>query len=210
MRFSVKQFKSILVVGAALAGMSSLSACATKEYVNQEVLRVDTYAQNSHQELSTGLSSANSAIAANDQKIVAVDGTARDALNRATAAGKLAEGKFLYQMVLSDDGVKFPTDSSKLSPEAESRLLQLTERLKAENKNVFLEIQGHTDGSGAPAYNDRLGSERAEAVKKFLAKNGVALSRMDTISYGEESPVAPNNNREGRAQNRRVVVVVLS
>ena len=206
----MKQFKAVLVIGAAVAGLTSLSACATKEYVNKEVMRVDTYAQNSHQELSTGLSSANSAIAANDQKIAAVDGTARDALERATAAGKLAEGKFLYQMVLSDDGVKFPTDSSKLSPEAESRLMQLTERLKAENKNVFLEIQGHTDASGAPSYNDRLGSERAEAVKKFLAKNGVALSRMDTISYGEEAPVAPNNNREGRAQNRRVVVVVLS
>ncbi len=206
----MKQFKTVLVIGAAVAGLTSLSACATKEYVNKEVMRVDTYAQNSHQELSTGLSSTNSAIAATDQKLTAVDGTARDALQRATAAGKLAEGKFLYQMVLSDDGVKFPTDSSKLSPEAESRLMQLTERLKAENKNVFLEIQGHTDASGAPTYNDRLGSERAEAVKKFLAKNGVALSRMDTISYGEESPVAPNNNREGRAQNRRVVVVVLS
>jgi outer membrane protein OmpA-like peptidoglycan-associated protein len=203
----VKKFKSVLVIGAAVAGLTSLSACATKEYVDKEVLRVDTYAQSSHQELSSNMQQG---FAATDQKIAAVDGTAREALERATAAGKLAEGKFLYQMVLSDDGVKFPTDSSKLSPEAESRLMQLADRLKSENRNVFLEIQGHTDASGAPAYNERLGEQRAQAVRNFLAKNGVALSRMDTISYGEDAPVAPNDNREGRAQNRRVVVVVLS
>lgn len=209
-RSSVKQLKSILVIGAAVAGLTSLSACATKEYVDKEVLRVDTFAQNSQQELSARDAELASAISSTDQRLAATDQTARDALERATAAGKLAEGKFLYQMVLSDDGVKFPTDSSKLSPEAESRLMQLSDRLKAENKNVYLEIQGHTDASGAPTYNERLGEQRAEAVRKFLAKQGVNLSRMGTISYGEEAPVADNSSREGRAQNRRVVVVVLS
>ncbi len=60
-----------------------------------------------------------------------LDQTTQDALNRATAAGKLAEGKFLYSMVLSDDSVKFKADSSKLSPEAQQRLTDFAEKLKA-------------------------------------------------------------------------------
>lgn len=209
----MRNAKTVLVTGAALVGAVSLNACATKEYVDREVLRVDTFAQNTQTQLNTTqseLASAQGTLRTHEQRIGEVDATAREALQRATAAGKLAEGKFLYSVVLSDDGVKFPLDSSELSPEAQQRLAQLTDRLKTENRNVYLEIQGHTDATGAPEYNERLGQERADAVRRFLARQGVALSRMATISYGEESPVAPNNTREGRAQNRRVVVMVMS
>ena len=58
--------------------------------------------------------------------------------------------------------------------------------------------------------NQRLGEERADAVRLFLNQQGVALNRMSTISYGDSSPVASNKTRAGRAQNRRVVVVVLN
>jgi len=168
----------------ALAGLAT-SGCATKKYVNQEVGQVDA-------------------------RVTATDRTARDALERATAAGKLAEGKFMYQVVLSDDTVKFPLNRWALSPEAEGALGALAERLKSENRNVYVEIQGHTDASGPAAYNDQLGADRAEAVRRYLNRQGVALNRMSTISYGEEAPVAGNDSREGRAQNRRVVMVVLS
>jgi outer membrane protein OmpA-like peptidoglycan-associated protein len=56
----------------------------------------------------------------------------------------------------------------------------------------------------------RLGEERAEAVRLFMNRKGVPLNRMSTISYGDTSPVAPNNTRVGRAQNRRVVLIVMS
>jgi outer membrane protein OmpA-like peptidoglycan-associated protein len=143
-------------------------------------------------------------------QLAELDRTAREALERATAAGKLAEGKFLYQEVLADDSVKFASGRWELTPEGEARLMELASRLKAENRNVYLEIQGHTDAQGSDAYNTRLGEERAEAARRFLAKQGVALNRIATISYGEEAPVAPNTSREGRAQNRRVVVMVLA
>lgn len=149
-------------------------------------------------------------VAVAEEHTTRVEGTARDALNRANAAHKLAEGKFLYQVVLSDDSMKFPVDKSALSPEAEARLAELAQRLKAENRNVYLEIQGHTDSTGAEAYNASLGEARAEAVRRFLSQQGVPLNRMSTISYGEDAPVAPNETPDGRAQNRRVVVVVLS
>ncbi len=149
-------------------------------------------------------------VAAVDNRVTQVEGTAGQALERANAAHKLAEGKFLYQVVLSDDSVKFPTDRHALSPEAEQRLAELAQRLKSENRNVYLEIQGYTDAVGDAEYNEQLGEARAEAVRRSLSRQGIALNRMATISYGEESPVAPNETPEGRAQNRRVAIVVLS
>jgi outer membrane protein OmpA-like peptidoglycan-associated protein len=157
-------------------------------------------------------SDAKTQAALNQQQgqLTQLDQTTKDALDRATAAGKLAEGKFLYSMVLSDDSVKFPVDSSKLSPEAEQRLAAFVDKMKADNRNVYLEIQGHTDSTGSDALNERLGESRAEAVRRFMNQHGVALNRMSTISYGEKDPVADNKNRDGRAQNRRVVLVVMS
>lgn len=184
--------KTMMVAAALVMGGLSVSGCATKKFVNQQVGQVETR------------------VSAHDTQIGELDQTAKEALDRATKAGKLAEGKFQFALVLSDDSVKFPVNAANLSPEAEQRLAEFTDKLKADNKNVYLEIQGHTDNSGAPNYNEKLGEERAETVRKFLSQHGVALNRMATISYGEEAPVAPNETREGRAQNRRVVVMVLS
>jgi len=170
----------------------SLGGCATKEYVNEEVGRVDAQ------------------VRAQDARLNETDKTAREALERATAAGKLAEGKFLYSVVLSDDSVKFGLDKWQLTPEGQARLDALANRLTSENKNVYVEIQGHTAATGDEKYNDRLGEARAEAVRKYLNQHGVALNRLGTISYGETAPVAPNDTRDGRAANRRVVLVVLS
>jgi outer membrane protein OmpA-like peptidoglycan-associated protein len=142
-------------------------------------------------------------------QLAQLDQTSRDALNRAEAAGKLAEGKFLYSMVMSDDSAHFPINGATLSADETARLTDFVNRLKSDNKNVYLEIQGYTDATGSPAGNLRLGQDRAEAVRRFLSEQGVALNRMSTISYGEDHPVAPNNTHAGRAQNRRVVVVVL-
>lgn len=184
--------KHALMVGVMIAGAMSLSACATKKFVRNSVAPVSAEVDQHTTQLGE------------------LDRTSREALERATAAGKLAEGKFMYAMVLQDDSVKFGVDKWKLSPEAESRLSTFAEKLKSENRNVYVEIQGHTDATGAPNYNERLGEERAEAARSFLNRQGVALNRMGAISYGESAPVAPNNSRDGRAQNRRVVLIVLS
>jgi outer membrane protein OmpA-like peptidoglycan-associated protein len=180
------------LVGAISLGALSLGGCATEDYVNKHVAVVQTEEE------------------AQGARLDEVGGTARDALARAEAAGKLAQGKFLYSMVLSDDSVKFPLDSAKLSPEAETRLADFVGKLTSDNRNVYVEIQGHTDSTGGDALNMRLGEERAEAVRLFMNRHGVPLNRMSTISYGDTSPVAPNTNRTGRAQNRRVVLIVMS
>jgi peptidoglycan-associated lipoprotein len=189
----------LAITGLMLASGLSLGACATQDYVDKHVATVQAQVTDvqTHQQ-------------GQDQQLSQLDQTTRDALQRAEAANKLAEGKFLYAMVLSDDSVKFPVSGAQLSPEAQTRLADFVQKLKSDNKNVYLEIQGHTDSTGAPSLNMRLGEERAEAVRLFMNQQGVPLNRMATISYGQAAPVAPNNTREGRAQNRRVVLIVMA
>jgi outer membrane protein OmpA-like peptidoglycan-associated protein len=183
------------LVTAAMAGLLALGGCATKDYVNQEVGKAQTAEQ---------ADQAN-----NNTRMGQIDQTAQDALDRAKAAGKLAEGKFLYSMVLSDDSVKFKVDRSELSPDAQTKLQAFADKLKSDNHNVYVEIQGHTDSTGNKQLNYQLGEQRAEAVRLFLNRQGIALNRMSTISYGPDAPVQPNDTRDGRAANRRVVLIVL-
>jgi outer membrane protein OmpA-like peptidoglycan-associated protein len=199
-----------VVVGALLLGIVGLTGCATKRYVGEEVTKSSAASEKRISEVQTQVEAAQSRVREHDSKIAELDRSTREALERAEAAGKLAEGKFVYSLVLSDDAVKFPVNRYALSKEAEEKLAEFAERLKGENKNVYLEIQGHTDSSGADMYNLELGEARAEAVRRYLSKQGIALNRMSTISYGETDPVEKNTSRKGRAQNRRVVVVVLA
>ena len=80
----------------------------------------------------------------------------------------------------------------------------------ADNKNVYIEIQGHTDNTGSPSINQNVGLARAEAVRLFLNQRGVPLNRMSSISYRDTAPVAPNDSPAARAANRRVVLIVMN
>lgn len=201
-----KMKPAAVAVAAVAAGALTLGGCATKKFVREQVGVVDTKVQATQSQVTA----QQGQIQTHETHLAELDKNTREALERAEAAGKLAEGKFLYSMVLSDDSVKFPVDRSQLSPEAQTRLMEFVQKLKSDNKNVFVEIQGHTDATGSPEYNRKLGEDRAEAVRRFMNQQGVALNRMSIISYGEDSPVAPNDTREGRAQNRRVVLIVLA
>jgi outer membrane protein OmpA-like peptidoglycan-associated protein len=188
--------KPVIIATAIAASALSLGGCATKDFVREQVAAEDTKVQ--------------ARVDQHETHLTRLDQATKDALDRATAAGKLAEGKFLYSMVLSDDSVKFKAASAKLSPEAEQRLADFADKLKTDNRNVYLEIQGHTDAKGPSTLNTRLGEERAEAVRLFMNQHGVPLNLMSTISYGKQDPVADNKTRTGRAQNRRVVLIVMS
>ena len=83
--------------------------------------------------------------------------------------------------------------------------------LKANPRGNFVEIEGHTDSSGDKMVNQRIGEARAEAVKRYLYEtHQVPLHKMNVISWGEDKPVSPNNTKDGRAQNRRVVIRILA
>lgn len=196
----MRNFKpSIVATAVIVAGALGLGGCASKDYVNEKVAVVDAKAQANQDRLNR-----------HEDHLARLDQATQEALNRAEAAGKLAEGKFLYSMVLSDDSVKFPFDGSRLSQDAQQSLLAFVDKLKADNRNVYLEIQGHTDSRGSDAVNQKLGEQRAEAVRLFMNQHGVPLNRMSTISYGKKDPVVDNKTRANRAQNRRVVLIVMS
>ena len=209
------------IVIALAAGALLLGGCATKEYVNEQVGALGKRVDGQQAELSTQLNQTTtqnssriqgleSRVATNEASLDSLSRTSQEALQRAEAAGKLAEGKFLYETTLSSQVANFRFDGSQLSDETKQALDDFAARLKAENRNVYIEIQGHTDSIGTPEYNLALGLERAEAVRRYLAmQHGIPLHRMNVISYGESAPVANNMYRPGRAENRRVTLVVL-
>ena len=146
----------------------------------------------------------------NENDLAQASATAREALERAVAAGKLAEGKLVYETQLSDESAPFAFQSATLTDSAKQTLAVFASQLKADNQNVFLEIQGHTDNSGPAEVNHRLALARAESVRNYLHKDcGLPLHRMSVVSYGESRPLADNKTREGRMKNRRVQLVVL-
>ena len=113
-------------------------------------------------------------------------------------------------MVLSEDQGNFKFGKKDLPDEAKAKLDEMIQQIKADPKGAFFEIEGYTDSVGDPDDNEKLGLERAEAVKRYLyEQHQIPLHKMNVISYGEENPVAENKTKAGRAQNRRVVIRVL-
>lgn len=126
------------------------------------------------------------------------------------AVDDTADRGFLYEITLSDDAVKFGLNKHRLTEKAKTILDEFAAEVIAINKNIFLEIQGHTDDIGGYEYNVELGLARAEAVRQYLyRKHGFPLQRMFTYSYGESKPLVPNTSPENRSKNRRVVIVVM-
>ena len=152
-----------------------------------------------------------------DSRISAVKGTAEkaveigsQAMTKAEEAEKLAKGKILWTVTLSDDRVKFSFDQDAIPAEAAQDLDDLAAKVKSMDKTVYLEIEGHTDNIGSDMYNMQLGEKRAKAVMTYLnEKGGVPLHAMSVISYGKSKPVADNKSADGRSKNRRVVIRVL-
>lgn len=102
----------------------------------------------------------------------------------------------------------FAIDASELAPDAKVKLKPLAEFLGAHPQRSVV-IEGYTDNRGPAAYNQHLSEQRAQTVLRYLATNGVAVTRMRAVGYGAQHPIAPNDTLEGRRQNRRVEVIIL-
>ena len=223
--------KSLFAASMLALTVAVAPACATKKFVRTEVGNVNSKVDT----LSGSLEETQERTRQNEERIGAVDTKAeaagrsateaRAAADAAAAAAKdvdtrlgtrineveAASRRLVYEVTLSEDQGNFRFGATALPDEAKAALDGMITKLKADPRNVFIEIEGHTDNVGSRELNERLGMERAEAVKRYLyEQHQVPLHKINVISYGEEKPVAPNNNRTGRAQNRRVVVKVLS
>jgi peptidoglycan-associated lipoprotein len=153
---------------------------------------------------------ANDAASAANSAASAASSAAKEADTKIENIDK-ANKRLVYEVVLSEDQGNFKFGKADLPDTAKQRIDQMVAQLKQDPKNIFLEIEGHTDNVGDKTTNERIGLARAEAVKRYLYEQyQVPLHKMNIISYGEEKPIAPNKTKAGRAQNRRVVIKVLA
>jgi outer membrane protein OmpA-like peptidoglycan-associated protein len=111
-------------------------------------------------------------------------------------------------IVKFESGLLFDINRHDLKPASQRGLQDFAEVLK-EFPDTDLTIEGHTDSSGAAKHNETLSTERAKSVVVFLETEGVADDRMQPYGYGEQKPVADNDNAEGRNQNRRVEIKIV-
>ena len=226
--------KSWLTPFVIALSVAVVPACATKGFVREEVGAVNTKVDT----LGGTVEQAQGRIGQNEQRIGAVDQKAEaagkaaaDARSAATSAQSSADKaqaaatavggrvdavvaasrRLIYEVTLSEDEGNFKFGAAELPDEARANIDAVVNKLKSDPQNVFFEIEGHTDNVGSEDWNEQLGMERAEAVKRYLyEQHQIPLHKMNVISFGEGKPVAPNNTRDGRAMNRRVVIKVLS
>ena len=218
-----------LLLALTIVAVSTLgsSACATKKYVKTRVGEVNDKVETVSKSLEetqertrkneNAINETNQRVGQVDQKAEAAGKSAAEARNAANAAGAKADAvdkaskRLVYEVTLSEDQGGFKFGKATLPEEAQTRLDQIVEQLKANPNGAYIEVAGYTDNRGSKDFNQRLGLQRAEAVRKYLyEKYQIPLHKINVISYGAENPVAPNTTRDGRAQNRRVVIKVLN
>ncbi len=226
--------KSLLAALAIALSVAVVPACATKGFVREEVGTVNTKVDTlggTVEQTQQRVGQNEGRIGAVDQKAEAAGKAAADARGAATSAMTAAEKaqaaagavggrvdavvaasrRLVYEVTLSEDAGNFRFGAVELPDEAKAEIDAVVSKLKADPQNVYFEIEGHTDNVGSNDLNERLGMERAESVKRYLyEQHQIPLHKMNVISFGEEKPVSPNNTRDGRAQNRRVVIKVLA
>jgi outer membrane protein OmpA-like peptidoglycan-associated protein len=219
--------KQVFVISLFAFTLAIAPACATKKFVRQEVGQVNEKVGT----MGKSLEETQERVRQNEGRITEVDGKAAAAQNSATQAQQSANAaseraaavgtradaieaasrKLLFEVVLTEDQGRFKFGQTELPEEAAAAIDQMVSGLQNQKSAVWIEIEGHTDNVGDKTYNEELGLERAEAVKRYLhEKHQVPLHKISVISYGEDKPAAPNRTREGRAQNRRVVIKVLA
>lgn len=228
----------LIVVPIAMLAIGGSAACATKKYVNTNVGQVndkvdslgrsveETQERTRQNEGKIADVDARAQAAAKDAHNAAdqaagaasaANGTATAAANSASVANAKAEAvdraskRLVFEVVLSDEQGNFKFAKTDLPDEVKARLDELVSQLQADPKGAYFEIEGHTDNIGPKEVNEKIGLERAEAVKRYLYEHHqIPLHKMNVISYGEQKPVAPNNTKDGRAKNRRVVIRVMA
>jgi peptidoglycan-associated lipoprotein len=225
--------RMLFLVPVAAIAVGGSTACATKKFVRTSVGQVNDKVdslgrsveetQERTRQNEGKIAEVDQKAAAADSKAVAAQGsadrantaaqqaanTANTAVQRADAIEK-ASKRLVYEVVLSEDQGNFKFGKKDLPDEAKAKIDEMIQQIKADPKGAYFEIAGYTDSIGSKEYNEKLGLERAEAVKRYLyEQHQIPLFKMNVISYGEENPVAENKTKAGREQNRRVVIRVL-
>jgi outer membrane protein OmpA-like peptidoglycan-associated protein len=207
---------TFLVATVVVIGLLSGTGCATKKYVLGEVASLDQKVEG----METTVEENQKRIKEHDERLstlgsLITQNQSEMSQQKSELDGKIdevrrfAQGKLILQEVMRNDEAKFEFNKADLPDEAKAMLDQFVQTLIEQNRGLYLEIQGHTDSTGEEAWNVFLGKLRAEAVMDYLHDTyNIPLHRMEVISYGSSKPIADNSTSEGRAQNRRVVILV--
>jgi outer membrane protein OmpA-like peptidoglycan-associated protein len=208
-------------MGTSLVLVAALfvPGCATKKFVQEEVGAQGERIQgveNAVEETQARVRDVEGRVGQVDQKASAAQTTGNQALEKGTLAfttaeeaKRLAQGSLVLEATLTNDATKFKTNKWDLPEGGVPEIDSLVSKILSLNKRVYLEVQGHTDSTGNEAWNQDLGEHRAESVRRYLNSKGIPLYAMSVISLGSSQPAGDNKTRDGRAQNRRVVIRVL-
>jgi len=226
-----------MVVVTLLGAASLVAGCATKNYVKQNIQPVDAKIDQTNATVTKQggeIDQHTKDIAANQQKINAVDETATsadrragDAMNRANAVGQEADQnktdiagvrKSLSDTVANLDNYKvtgettvlFKLNQAKLDDDDKAKLDMIASGVGS-LKHYFIAVEGYTDKTGPADYNMQLSRRRADAVVQYLAaEKNVDFNHIHTIGFGEAKPIDEGKTRDARAKNRRVEVQIYS
>jgi len=195
----------------AEASASSQHALSTKEQADQDAKRATK-----GQLAATGqmLASAGQALASTQQQLetekkahAEAEARAKDAMNRLAIAGSKVTEEPRGVVITMPGGVLFASGKDTLLATAQVKLGQVAEALKTQGDHKIV-VEGHTDSQGSDTSNQLLSERRAQAVTTFLVSRGVAADQIRSEGVGESRPVADNASQEGRANNRRVEIVI--
>jgi OmpA-OmpF porin, OOP family len=218
-----------LLIAAAVA-LVGVTGCASKNYVKSQTAPIVDHTNQLDQKTAENnrnlhdvddratsgikqVQTAAEAAAQNAQTAGKAAGDANtaaaDAVHRADSLDSVVKGLDSYKS-MANVTVTFGFDKATLSKDDQAQLDQFAQQLTSA-KSFILEVTGGTDSTGSAAYNYDLSNRRADAVVQYLAsKYGVAAHRFYLIGIGKDKEVAPNTTAEGRKQNRRVEIQLLS
>ena len=228
--------RAIALVLAVVMVAGGASGCATKKYVRGQVTPLEEADKDLNARLEENTKTLDGKIVSNStqieelgsvtreqgQQIASVDEKSQRALQTGEVAQTTAktavaqvtdlEGKFVNRnnyVVLSEERIQFAFDSARIEQTYRGVLDEVALRIK-QSPDVILVMEGRTDATGDSEYNIRLGEKRAEAVLRYLVvEQGVPMHKVYKMSFGAASPIAANDTRDGRAQNRAVVLQLM-
>ncbi len=220
------RFKAVAVLAVALITLTG-GACATKKHVRNRINERVTPLENRAGELEETSRRNTQDIGRLGRDIEDVrlrTDRAQQQADRAASAAEQANvrvagveqsvtdlrnnlDRYTVQKVAT---ILFQVGKSELTPEAQAALDEIASQIRDRN-GFLLEIQGFASADGATDYNDRLSQARSESVRRYMAeRHNIPLFRMSILGFGESRPVADNESRDGRVQNRRVEVRLLT
>jgi outer membrane protein OmpA-like peptidoglycan-associated protein len=197
----VKETKdSVDQVNQRVAGVDSRVTSVDQKY-DQKVAGVDSKVSDLDSRTTQGINGLKS-------DVNGVSGKVDQTNNNLTSLDKKFQNRNNYQVSVQKS-VLFKFDSADLKS-ADKSPLDEAAMVLTQNPDAIIVLEGHTDNTGDANYNMRLGERRVDAVRRYLAiDKSIPVYKIEQISFGSEKPIAPNNSKDGREQNRSVSIMVL-